>query len=489
MDFILYSAVLLIVAILIFLSIERPYIFAFLMLFMLCYRRTNLELPGPLDARGLMTIVLFARLFLFDKQNFNLVKRFLFQDLTSLLLLIFIIAGFYTTYSNFGGLIAQLKYSFLLIVSLILGFIIMINGQGRKVFYNAILLAALLSIIDLIYTFIFYGNLDIRSLFKTILLHDHSIVNQNDVGLLCGYALIMTFIFNIRQQLNRAISIPLMLLLGLGILLSTSRSTLIAVVPVLIIISLVQREIQFNIKKVMTAFLGTALFLVSFYFIYNALLTSGEFKSSFVDKAYYRLYEEPMSLIGGNDQKVFNQYGKAQEGTTRWRLNRSMKDLVKYSRLDLKTELWGLGEGGYVIKDFAEDYNLVHPISSHNGYILILVERGIIGLLLFILVIVNLSIKSFKLLRQRSISLPIIYVLLTLVFYAIGQNAELTQTLAFTLLGAAIASTKETLVSEYQAENNPDISSVPETDNQIIHNEKHFINLNKNYTTFKNPTK
>src|SRR3989339_884152 len=400
MDFIVYSSVLLIVAVLIFLSIERPYIFAFILIFLYFYRRTNLELPGPLDARGLMTLVLFARLFIFDKQNYLLVRKFLFQNLNGMLLTIFIVLSFYIAYSSYGGILGQLKNHILLIVSLILGFIIMINGQGRKVFYNAIVLSALLSIVDLLYTFVIYADFNIRSLLKSTFLNDNSVVNHSDVALLCGYALIMTFIFFIRKQIPRTISIILMFVLSMGIILSTSRSILIALIPVLIIILLVQREIQFNLNKVLTAFLGTALFLVSFYLIYNSLLTSGQFKSSFIDQAYYRLYEEPMSLIGGNDEKVFNEFGKEKPRNTEWRYKRSMKDLAKYSHLDLKTQLFGLGQGGYVINNFAEDYFYVHPISAHNGYVLILVERGILGLLIFIFITVNLSFKSFKLLRQ-----------------------------------------------------------------------------------------
>jgi len=176
MDFILYSSAVLVVAVLIFLSIEKPYVFAFILVFMYFYRSTNVELPGPLDARGLMTIVLFARLFLFDKKNFLLARRFLFLNLNGILLSIFIITSFFIAYTNFGELSEDLKYHALLVISLVLGFAIIINGQGRKVFYNAVVLAALLSIVDLLYTLIIYSNLNIRSLIRNTLFHDNSVI-------------------------------------------------------------------------------------------------------------------------------------------------------------------------------------------------------------------------------------------------------------------------------------------------------------------------
>jgi hypothetical protein len=449
MDFILYSTVLLVVLALTFFAIEKPYIVATILVFCFVYR-FNVELPGPLDARAILTLFLFFRLIVFDKQNLILLKKYLFRDFNWSLLILFLLINFYTTFMNYGSLRGLIQGTSLLIISLLLGFIVIINGQGKKVFLYGIGLAGILTTIDILWSTIMFSSLQIRSLFKVVLLREsfteHTASNHNPMGLICSYALILIFFSWIKKQTPKTISLPLLFFFSLGLLISTSRSSLIAVVIALTILFLVQKEIQFNLNKVLIGFIGTTLFLVSFYFLYNTILSSGQFKSSFIDQTYYRLYEEPMSLIGGNEGKVFNKQGKLKEGNARGRVERSTKDLKKYFRLDLETQLFGIGQGGYRINNFGEDYNVVNPVDAHNGYVLILVERGIIGFLLYIAVIISLSFKSFKLLNNNLIDTPLIYIILVLVFYAVAQNSELTQSLAFLFFGAAIGNTKENLL-------------------------------------------
>ncbi|MFW9928916.1 MAG: O-antigen ligase family protein [Candidatus Thorarchaeota archaeon] len=470
MDLILYSFTLLIALASIFFIIEKPYVAATLLVFSFVYR-FNLNLPGPFDVRAYLTIFLFARLVIFDKQNFLIVRKYLFLDFKWILIVIFILLNFFVTYTYYGDLRYQIQYLVLLTISLILGFIIIINGQGKKVFLGGIVLAGVLTTIDIVWSTLTYSSLQIRSLFKMVLLHEsfteHSAYNQNPMGLICSYALILTFAFLIKKQISKVVSIGLILLFSLGLLISTSRSSLIAVILVISIILVVQKEVQFNINKLLTTFIGVIIFFASFYFIYHAILESGQFKSSFIDQTYYRLYEEPLSLIEGNKGKVFDEYGKLKEGNARVRKERTTRDFLKYTRLDLKSQLFGIGQGGYVAKNFGEDYFLVVPTEAHNGYINILVERGLIGLAIYILIIIILSFQSFSLLRKGLINTPLIYVLLTLIFYAIAQNSELTDSLAFLFFGAVIANTKEASVRELKNEIDKNSTVVLENVNQL----------------------
>ena len=283
MNFVLYSLAIFVVLALLFFAIERPYMVAAFLVFCFVYQ-FNINLPGPLDARGLITLFLFARLFLFDKHNYLLVRKYLFRNFIFFLLVIFILISFYNTYSYYGDIKEQAKLVFLLIVSIILGFIIIINGQGQKVFLKGIVLAGIFSTIDLIWSTIKYGTLNIRSLLKTVLLHESlhewEAYNHGFFALICCFAIVMLYISHIKKQTPLVISAPLILFLSLGVIISTSRSTILALIFVIIIIILVQKEIQLNLKKIMAMIFSFGLFFVSFYFIYNALLTSGDFKSS-----------------------------------------------------------------------------------------------------------------------------------------------------------------------------------------------------------------
>jgi hypothetical protein len=441
MELLVYAFVFLVVAVFIFVTIERPYSIAAFLVLIYVYRFFNIELPGPLDLRGTLTLILLARLFLFDKKNYLFVKNFMFRDLNGVLIFIFLLISCFVTFSYYGDIKGQVFLLIQLIISLILGYIIVNNEEGQKAFFRGVVLAGILCTIDLIFSAITYGSLRTRSLIKVLILGDHTDWNHNALGLVCALALIMVLIFFVKKRIAKKSSFILMLILTLGLFLSTSRSALMAVIFVSLIFVLVQKEVKIDLNKVFISLFGLVIFFVSFYFIYHALLSSGKIKSELVDQAYYRLYGEPMSIFGSNESQVFNEYGVKKEGNTKWRLGRALSDLSKYSEMDLGIKLFGLGNMGYIYNDIGGDNHF-----PHNGYVLLLIERGIVGFTIFIFVIFSLSYRSFKLIRQNLISTPIIYLLLILAFYVIGQNSELTNYIAFLIIGAAIGNTKEGLL-------------------------------------------
>ena len=99
--------------------------------------------------------------------------------------------------------------------------------------------------------------------------------------------------------------------------------------------------------------------------------------------------------------------------------------------------------------------------------------------MIYIYIILYLSFKSFKLLRQGLIDTPIVYVFLTLAFFSIGNNAELTNQLAFLLLGAMFANIKEGLTSNYAIEESLNISSDRGINNQLVEKEEPSLILKK----------
>lgn len=107
-----------------FILFERPYYISAILIFMVAYG-FNLKIPGPLDARGLVIVILFLRLILFDKENMHLIKKVLFSDKYFYMVAIFIVIDVIVTYLNSNaGLKDPVKSLFLNLVSLILGFII-----------------------------------------------------------------------------------------------------------------------------------------------------------------------------------------------------------------------------------------------------------------------------------------------------------------------------------------------------------------------------
>ena len=62
-----------------FFIIEYPYYMVGIAIFMMVYR-FNIPTPLPLDARGLLTLILFVRLYIFDRENAKIVNGYLFKN-------------------------------------------------------------------------------------------------------------------------------------------------------------------------------------------------------------------------------------------------------------------------------------------------------------------------------------------------------------------------------------------------------------------------
>ena len=273
---------------------------------------------------------------------------------------------------------------------------------------------------------------------------------------------IYIYLFYIRKEFNKLSSWLLMFILGMGVLVSTSRSTIISIVIVFIIIMITQKEITFNIRTVFNFFLVGMVFFISFYFFYNIILKSSGIEKSTMDQIYWRLYEEPLKIFG-SDVNVYNDdSGKEKEGTMTWRYLRSMSDLQRYSTLRTDQKIFGIGIGGYERTNFAHDVD--YALNAHNGYVLLLIERGFLGLVLFLTFSIGLSIKAMIYTRRYYIHTPIVYLFILLLIYGIGQNGELTDIPAFLMLGGMIGN----LAYNEEQENNNEISDNLSYDEKVL---------------------
>jgi hypothetical protein len=182
------------------------------------------------------------------------------------------------------------------------------------------------------------------------------------------------------------------------------------------------------------------IFLIGFYFIYTTFL-SGKASNFYVDKIYYRLYEEPLQLLGGEEGEFDKWTGQRIRGSILFRADKWDSEFKKFSKLNLITQFFGLGPAGYQViaeKIYRPSGNVRDQLPPHNGYLLILLERGILGLLLFLIIIFSISISAIKVSKADIISLPFVYILLIIVLYSFGQNAELTSAYTYLIFGCVI---------------------------------------------------
>jgi len=440
MEIVLYPFAVIVVSILVFIWVERPYLLGGVILFMLLYQ-FNIETPLPLDARGLLTLSLFVRLYVFDKENMLLINRNLLKNKYFWLLVafIFIILVFPIIHSE--KITKHLKTTFLAVINLIIGFLLVKTEDGRKALIFGILLAGILSAIDLIFTFSTTGSLLIIKVIDLILGRKLVLLNHNYPGLLSALGLLVIYFMWYRTKSNIVILILLSALLSLGIIISTSRSALLGFFIVLFLATYFEYDMRHNLKKIIPIGILLGMFLVGFFFIYNVFyVKSGS--SSYIDKIYYRLYEEPFDMLTGKELNKFDKYsGQRVEGSMTFRANRWKKDLDKFMSLNLASQILGLGPKGYMKiaeKVYRKSGSLKYQLPSHNGYLLILMERGYLGLFLISFIFVFISFRAIKTTREINIVFPMIYILLVFIFYSFAQNSELTGSYTFLIIGSVL---------------------------------------------------
>jgi O-antigen ligase len=138
-----------------------------------------------------------------------------------------------------------------------------------------------------------------------------------------------------------------------------------------------------------------------------------------------------------------------------FRAERWQEDLSKFAKFDLENKIFGLGPGGAVQvseRVYRQSGFLKHQLISHNGYILILLERGIVGLLIFLFLIISLSLKSIKYLSTDDIIFPMAYLLMLLAIYSFAQNSELTNPYTFLIIGTVIGNLVYSHLNEEESE-------------------------------------
>lgn len=422
-----------------FLIVERPYYIVAILVFLTFYV-FNIETPLPTDVRGILILILFLRLCLFDKDNLELVFNKLFLNMFFWLILIFLFAELLVPIATSGKIFGTLKEIILSIVILILGFITLSNEQGRMAFLFGILSAGILSSFDVFFTFTFFRDLNIVRILD-ILSGNKVILNHNYPGFLAGVSLIYIYLLWVRNKFNRNILVLIAIILSAGVLLSTSRSTLLALLLVFILLHFVEKDLRTKIRIIFITGIGLVTLIVGLFMIYELGIFSKEYRT-FSGKFYFRLFEEPMQAIGIKEAG-FNQWtGERLGGSVKFRSEKWAKDLDKFFNKDLSTQFWGLGPGGYSKiseKVYRASGNVRYQLAAHNGYLIIMFERGYFGLILYLVLVVGLFIKYTKVSSQNFLKIPVIYLIVMVLIYSFGQNSELISRYMYLAFGGLLS--------------------------------------------------
>ena len=198
MEFIFFLIGILILAAFIFILIEYPYYLVSVFVFLHLYT-FNFELPGPLDLRGFISVILFMRLVIFDKKNLDLLRESI-SNKFFILIILFTSYSALVDYFNGISLFATSRALILNYTSLFIGFVTIINGYGKKTIILAILMAGIFSTGDLIFSYFVKGHLRIVKIIEFLLGIPSPTYNHNFFGGLCAFALITVFFLLINKK-------------------------------------------------------------------------------------------------------------------------------------------------------------------------------------------------------------------------------------------------------------------------------------------------
>lgn len=414
-----YIVILLLLSVAAYLLVFKPK-WAAILLFTMMIADVNFEMSlMPINFRAILSLLLFARV-LFTRQFQEYVGYF-FTKGYPLIFLLFYIYICLVSYAQDLFTVDLLKQSVLVVLSCIM-VLYFYAAHGKSVLRNALMIAALICLSDLLFTYLEYGTFPIRRIhiyltneyISRFVKEDYLYeFNHNFFGQTCGIA----FVYLVHEMVfskSRHWSVyPLMLLFLIGVLMSTSRSALAAMAVVIMLVFLYslffahfrRQSMKILSYMVFGVLLSVCLFsLVSIYF---------NFEGSVFEEISFRLIDEPIAVFR---KSMGYNYNIQNLGSLEWREEASANAFNVYMKLHPHEQFFGIGYRGFI------ERNLGGGLNPHNGILIILIQYGFLGFMIYTLFLYGI-VREAMILRNVSI---VISLMLFIILYSIGQNDEMT---------------------------------------------------------------
>jgi hypothetical protein len=389
--------------------------------------KINFDLKGlPLNSKAIMSLAMFFRV-LMDKKGIKF-STFLANPTTKLLI-IFLIYVIFIALSQDLFTIDLMKESISSLLAAYFVYYYFLKLHNNNQLKYAMIASGLICFADLVYTYVVFGGFPMHRLsdnyasneYGTDYVEDIEGPNWNFFGQTCGMCFVFMLSDLIKYKSEKKIAFLLLPIMLLGVLMSTSRSALLGLLVVVILIILNginYREQKKRITKITIFIVGTALTGVLLFAIFGKFLN---LNSRFIDEMISRMSDEPVAIL---KKSLGQQYNINNLGSMYWREESSEIAYSAFLNLDLKEQLFGIGNTGF------EARSLGHGFNAHNATLLLLIENGLIGFFLFFLLVGGTVIQS---LRMKNFS-PSVSVILFTIVYGLGQNREWTSITTYIFL-------------------------------------------------------
>lgn len=395
-----------------------------IVLFTAIIAEINFDVPGmPMNFRAICSLCLLARVMGMPANDRY--PRF-FSTGYAWHIMFFVLYMMAITAKNNLLEMGQVKEFILSFVAAYLGYFFYMRQNGYQLFKWAIIFAGLVCFGDLAYTYAFVGGFPVQR-FYYLFVPAYEVFNHNFFGYICG----ASFIFLLNDYLcstkNVKINLWLMPVMFLGVLLSTSRSSLL--IMMILAMILVARELMSSKKKGKKAYTLISITFVCLLitlFIFQIIQEFIASDSEFLKQITGRLIDEPVAIL---NRALGNDYNANNLDSMDWRAEASALAYYRFVNLIPEEQLFGIGYNGFLARDYGFAYD------AHNGILLVMIEFGIFGFLVYYSLLIMMIIKSVRMKLNSPFTLVLIYMIL----YVASHNKELTAFFCFLVHGSLAA--------------------------------------------------
>lgn len=405
------------------------------LLFMLIVANINIDLNGlPLNTRAIVTLALFGRI-LMDKKSLQDYPLFVRNSLV----VFFFIFNAYILFISFGQDLFTMdlfKLAFSNFLCVFIAYHYFFKEKGARMIKLGMTLSGIICFADLAYTYIAFGTFPVQRLCFLFTSNPVEGVDPNDVfnspinhnffGQICGMGFVYAITDFVKNKSNDKFMLLILPFMFMGVLMSTSRSALLGMLLVSLLVMMTSMSMGEERKKVFRI----VVFIVGAAFagiiLFSILGTYIHIDSSFLEHVVYRLTDEPIAMI---KRAMGQNYNIQNLDSMDWREEAAANAFNAFMDLPVREQFFGIGSGGFIARD------LGHGLNPHNGILLILIEDGIVGFMMYLLIIFGVIIQA---LRLRNIS-PSLAVVVFILIYGVGQNEELTSVTTFLFVFTVIA--------------------------------------------------
>ncbi len=395
----------------------------------------NFDLQSlPLNTRAILSLTLLARIIV-DKTTDIKFSSFLGIPNTKLLVvfLLYVIIISMSQDLLTVDLIKEIISSFL--TTYFVFYFYLKNGNANHL-KAGVIAAALIGFADLAYTYIVFGSFPIHRIFEQFTGTDDTVYddilagpNWNFFGQIIGMGFVYVLCDIVKNKAQRKYTTWLLPVFLLGVIMSTSRSSILGllVVTLLIILNSINYQDQKRkLAKIGTFFVGSAVIAMLLFASVSKYIN---LDSKFLDEVISRLSDEPVAIL---KRAMGQPYNIQSLGSMDWREESSENAYAAFLNLPVREQLFGIGYGGF------EKRSLGHGYNAHNATLLLLIENGFVGFFIYFLLIVGLIVQCIN---KKNYS-PSLAVIIFILIYGLGQNREWTSVTTYIFVVCVIAELK-----------------------------------------------